>query len=330
MSDYSKLITFAKELLKKDESYGYTHIAKLYLRINPNYTYTPEQLRKVLSREFNKIAKPSKEANTNFYQVVGKDPQAESITSYATFTEGYSKPTIVKVKSTRGKIVGIIGDTHEPFTHKDYKNFCYDVFNKYKVDTIVHIGDEVDNHAISYHEHDPNGRSAGDEMELAQKAMDQWYKMFPNVSVIIGNHTALPFRQANSLGIPKKFIKSYEEAWQAPKGWSWNNEIEIDHVRYVHGIGCSGQNGAINLAIRSRQSTVIGHIHSFGGVNYHANTNDLIFGMNVGCGIDVHAYAFEYGRPFVNKPTLGCGIVTEGQEANFIPMKLGKKYEWIR
>ena len=27
-----------------------------------------------------------------------------------------------------GNNVGIIGDTHEPFCHPEYKNFCYEVF----------------------------------------------------------------------------------------------------------------------------------------------------------------------------------------------------------
>jgi predicted phosphodiesterase len=228
------------------------------------------------------------------------------------------------------KIVGIIGDTHEPFCHPQYRDFCYETFNKFKVDRIAHAGDEIDNHALSYHEHSPDGLSAGSEADRAQAAMNKWYKTFPKVDVIVGNHSALPYRQATTAGIPKRFLKAYEEIWEAPKGWKWHMEMEIDHVKYVHGTGSSGQNAAINRALRSRQSTVIGHVHSFGGVNYHASENDLIFGLNVGCGIDGRAYAFEYGKEFVNKPTLGCGIVINGHTAHFIPMSLGCKFEWKR
>lgn len=231
---------------------------------------------------------------------------------------------------TKNNIVGVIADTHEPFTHPDYRNFCYETFNKHKVNRIVHIGDECDNYALSYHEHAPEGDSAESEAVKAQTAMNKWYKTFSNVDVIVGNHSALPYRQATTAGIPKRFIKAYEDVWEAPRGWKWHMNVEIDHVRYTHGTGCSGQNGAINLALRSRQSTVIGHIHSFGGVNYHASPGDMIFGMNVGCGIDVHTYAFEYGKNFVNKPTLGCGIVVNGSQAIFVPMPLGSKRKWIR
>jgi predicted phosphodiesterase len=226
--------------------------------------------------------------------------------------------------------VGIIGDTHEPFCHPQYREFCYKTFNQFKVSKIAHSGDEADNHALSFHEHNPNGDSPEAEAERAMKNLEKWYKTFPEVTVMVGNHSALPYRQATAAGIPNRYIRTYEEIWHAPKGWKWVMETEIDHVKYTHGTGCSGQNGAINKAIRSRQSAVIGHIHSFGGVNYHASENDLIFGLNVGCGIDTRAYAFEYGKNFVNKPTLGCGIVIDGFTAYFIPMNLGKKYEWIK
>jgi predicted phosphodiesterase len=227
-------------------------------------------------------------------------------------------------------IGGIIGDTHEPFCHPQYRDFCYKTFNKFQVNKVIHIGDEVDNHALSYHEHNPNGHSAESEAEAAMKNLNKWYKTFPEVSVLVGNHSALPHRQATTAGIPKRFMKAYEEVWEAPKGWKWYTDLDLDHVKYTHGTGSSGQAGAIKRAVAGRQSTVIGHIHSFGGVLYQASENDLIFGLNVGCGIDIRAYAFEYSKVFVNRPTLGCGIVVDGFQAFFIPMQLGKKYEWIK
>ena len=224
------------------------------------------------------------------------------------------------------KNVLVIGDTHEPFCHPLYKNFCYEVANKFQCAEVVHIGDEVDNHAISYHESKPDGHSAGREADLAQAAMYKWYKTFPNVKVCIGNHSALHKRKAQTSGLPDRFIKSYEQAWDAPKGWKWALEWEIDGVLYTHGTGSSGQAGAINRARDARQSTVIGHIHSFGGVLYSSSDKDMIFGMNVGCGIDIDAYAMEYSRPFPKRPTLGCGVVLDsGRVAIFVPMPLGSK-----
>lgn len=228
-----------------------------------------------------------------------------------------------------GKNVGIIGDTHEPFCQPGYREFCYETFNRFGCSEIVHIGDEVDNAALSYHESELAMPNAVQEAEQAQAAMEEWYKMFPDVKVCVGNHSALPFRQATTAGIPNRYLKTYEEIWNAPKGWKWEMEWEIDNVLYTHGTGSSGVSGARNRAIANRQSTVVGHSHSFGGVNYMASRNDIIFGMNVGCGIDTDHMAFAYGKNFPKKPTLGCGVVLDGGKvAIFVPMPLGTKYTW--
>lgn len=225
-----------------------------------------------------------------------------------------------------GTNTGIIGDTHEPFCHPDYRDFCYEVFNKFGCGHILHIGDEVDNHAISYHEANPDGHSPGKESDLAYENLQKWYKTFPEVKVCVGNHSALHRRKAKTHGLPERFIKTYEEAWGAPGGWKWALQWEIDDVLYTHGTGSSGQNGAINRARDNRQSTVIGHIHSFGGVLYSASDKDLIFGLNVGCGIDIRSYAMEYGKDFAKRPTLGCGVVLDGGRIGlFVPMSLGTK-----
>lgn len=224
------------------------------------------------------------------------------------------------------KNVGIIGDTHEPFCIEGYRDFCYETFNRFGCSEIIHIGDEVDNHALSYHENSEGAFDALREAELAQEAMNRWYSTFNEVKVCVGNHSALPFRKATSSGIPKRFLKTYEEIWKAPKGWKWELQWEIDGVLYEHGTGTSGQNGARNRAIANRQSTVIGHSHSFGGVSYMASRNDMIFGLNVGCGIDNSSYAMAYGRVFPKKPTIGCGVVLDGGRTGvFIPMDLGAK-----
>ena len=230
------------------------------------------------------------------------------------------------------KNVGIIGDTHLPYCiketseHLSYLQFCYETFNRFGCSEIVHIGDECDNAALSFHQGEVEMPNITSEAEQAQKQLNEWYKTFPNVKGCVGNHSALPFRQATTAGIPKRFMKTYEEIWEAPKGWKWELQWEIDGVLYEHGTGTSGQNGARNRAIANRQSTVIGHSHSFGGVSYMASRSDMIFGLNVGCGISVNHMAFAYGKHFPKKPTIGCGgVLDEGRTGIFIPMDLGSK-----
>ena len=82
------------------------------------------------------------------------------------------------------------------------------MFNRFGVSEIVHIGDEVDNSALSYHEKMAEMPNAETEAERAQAAMEKWYATFNNVKVCVGNHSALPFRQATTAGIAKRFMKA--------------------------------------------------------------------------------------------------------------------------
>lgn len=225
--------------------------------------------------------------------------------------------------------LGLIGDTHEPFCHPMYRRFCIDTFNKFKVNKIHHVGDVVDNHAINFHEHDPNGHSAGDETALARKAVQRWVASFPEATVSVGNHDELHYRQAKANGTPTCFLKTYREVWGTPK-WKWDYEHEIDGVLLPHGTGTSGKNAAINLAVNRRMSVAMGHIHSWGGVMYHTNPNDRIFGLQVGCGIDIRAYVFAYGRTFPVRPTLGCSVIIDGEFPIFVPMACGRGERYHR
>jgi predicted phosphodiesterase len=229
-----------------------------------------------------------------------------------------------------GRTIGIIGDTHLPFMKDGYLEFCQQTFNTFSVDEVIHIGDEVDNSAISYHEKQTGMPNADSEMDQAMRDMKRFYRAFPDVKVCVGNHSALPFRKATTAGIPTKMLKTYEDMWEAPKGWKWELNFTIDEVLYTHGIGAGGQNGALKLAMKQRQSTVIGHSHAFGGVGFSASYRDLIWGMNVGCGVDIDHLAMSYGKDFASKPTLGCGIVADdGRTPLFIPMPLGDKIKVI-
>lgn len=220
------------------------------------------------------------------------------------------------------KNVLVIGDTHEPFCKEGYLEHCVQVQKEYNCGTVVHIGDLVDNHAVSYHESDVDGRSAGDEYKLALLACDKWYKAFPEALVCIGNHDRLPFRKAFTAGLPKNWLKSYQEMFNSPKGWKWDFVHNVNGVIYQHGTGLSGEMASINAARENRQSTVIGHLHTVSNTRFLASTKDLIFGMNVGCGIDHTKYAFAYGRENTRKPVLSCGVVLNGIMPINVPMRL--------
>lgn len=218
--------------------------------------------------------------------------------------------------------IGVIGDPHSPFIHPMYRRFCADMFSAWNVDHVHCVGDIVDNHAISFWEHDPDGQSAGDEAKAARRELRQWHRTFPDLTLSIGNHDERHFRVAKKAGLPTRVLKDYADIWETP-GWDFKFEHSFDGVLYEHGTGTSGKDAALNLAMQKRRSVVIGHVHCWAGVKWHANRYDTIFGMNAGCGIDCRAYAFAYGRSFPIRPVLGCGIVIDGWYATFVPMQCG-------
>ena len=216
----------------------------------------------------------------------------------------------------------IIGDTHEPFCKEGYLEFCREQQEKYNCGTVVHIGDLVDNHAVSYHEHDPTGKSIGDEYQLALEKCKKWYEVFPNVKICIGNHDAIPFRKAFTSGLPSHWLKSYQQLFESPSTWEWDFTHTVAGVIYQHGTGLSGEMASINCARENRQSTVIGHLHTVMNTRFLASYKDLIFGVSVGCGIDHKAYAFAYGKENTRKPVIACAVVLNGKLPINIPMDI--------
>ena len=219
----------------------------------------------------------------------------------------------------------VISDLHLPFVYPTYLRFCRDMYEKWECEEVVFIGDIADNHALSRFVHNPDGFSPGDEHKVTRKATRVWHAELPNAKIVIGNHDARPYRKASEAGISKHMIRSWNEIWDTPT-WTWAESFNIDGVKYVHGTATSGPTAALRRAIAARQSVVMGHTHTFGGVQYHASREDLIFGLNVGWGGDSKAYAFEYNRENVNRETVGCGVVCNRAEAYFIPASLKGQY----
>ena len=231
------------------------------------------------------------------------------------------KPSPKPYKGNKDNVL-IIGDLHEPFTQDGYLEHCREVQERFDCGTVVFIGDIVDNHATSFHEHDPEGYSAGHEYLKAISKLERWYKTFPTSYMCIGNHDQLPFRQAFKNGLPSSWLKGYNELFKTPETWKIDFNHTINGVNYTHGTGVSGDAGAMKIANQNRQSSVIGHLHSVANIKYSASYKDIIFAMTVGCGVNYREYAFNYGRDFVAKPIVSCGIVIDGKIPVLIPMAL--------
>lgn len=236
------------------------------------------------------------------------------------------KSTLEKFQKKSGNIL-VIGDTHIPYEHPDYLAFCKKVAKQFSCTRFVHVGDEVDMHASSYHESDPRLANPETEYETAVSRLKKWYKAFPEMLVCIGNHSAIPERKGRTSGLPSKFITAYKDAWQAPEGWQWGYEFVLDDVLFKHTPnGGNTVTGQLRGAERNMLSTVTGHTHATAGVAYSAGYTKTVFAMAVGCGIDRKSLAFEYGKESRFKPILGCGVVFDGgRYAVWVPMNLNNK-----
>lgn len=221
----------------------------------------------------------------------------------------------------------VIGDLHEPVSHPAYLRFCLDVADKVDPDRIVFIGDVVDHHACSFHAKHPHCPGPADELELMREGVQKWNAHFPKATVTIGNHDERPERLAAAAGIVSDWLNTYNKVFGI-KGWDWVEEITLDDVYYFHGTGFSGMHPAYNAMRNMGMSCVMGHTHSNFGVKYMTNPKKLMFGMDVGCGVDRHAHAMAYGKHLKRKPVVGCGVVHGSACAHTIPMDIsrGSKY----
>lgn len=210
----------------------------------------------------------------------------------------------------------VIGDMHEPFCLDGYLDFCIETYENYNCNKVVFIGDVIDNHYSSYHETSADGLGGLDELNLARTKIQEWNDYFPVADVMLGNHDLIIMRKAQTSNIPSAWIKTYKEVLNTPD-WTFADETVIDGVVYHHGIGSK----AHIKAVKNMMSTVGGHHHTEAYTQWFVGKADKVFGMQVGCGIDIKSYAMAYGKWFP-KPAIGVGIIIGGHTAFNVMMDL--------
>lgn len=226
-----------------------------------------------------------------------------------------------------GERVLAIPDIHAPFHHPDTLHFLRAARDQFQPGRILCLGDETDQHALSQYEADPNGKSPTDEHALAKEFLAEFAKLFPVMDIMDSNHMVRYLKKAFRAGIPSVYMKSYKDAYETPPGWFWHDSLTIDGVMYFHGEGFSGKDGAYKAAVQFRKPVVIGHLHSFAGVQYNNNGDTQIWGMNCGCLIDAAQYAFKYAKHNPHKPCIGIGLVDAGVP-HWFPMRMDKHARW--
>jgi UDP-2,3-diacylglucosamine pyrophosphatase LpxH len=226
------------------------------------------------------------------------------------------------------KRILLISDLHVPYQHPDTIAFLTAIKKKYKPTRVISVGDEVDKHAMSFHDSDPDLSSAGDELEDAIEQLQPLYKLFPKMDLVDSNHGSMVYRKGKHHGIPRKYLRDYGDILDAPKGWKWSNELLINipgnnQLLVVHGIS----KDVMKVVAQRGVCVAQGHYHSEFRIGYLGNPNHLLFGINVGCSIDSKSLAFAYDKLNLARPVVGHGIIIDGLP-RLLPMVLNSKGHW--
>lgn len=237
------------------------------------------------------------------------------------YTKNQVRDMLKRVRPKEGPTL-VFGDTHIPYHREGYLNFLRSVYYKYGCVDVICVGDLVDHHAISRHNSEPDAVGDVTEFEACLYEIEKLMSVFPKMVITLGNHDLIPQRQAKTLGISSRYLKSFSQLWNLPSTVTVVEEYECDGVIYQHGMGSAGKDGAINTAIKLQSSFVQGHTHAFAGVKWAASPTSLIFGLNTGCLCDPKSLAMAYAKTPVNRPVLGCGVIHDRHRAEFVPFVL--------
>lgn len=254
----------------------------------------------------------------------GAAPQA---TRTKTVHVRHARPKSPKIAEDNSRIL-VISDMHVPYHHPDTFAFLEAVKKKYKPTRVVCVGDEVDHHALSFHDSDPDLPSAGDELRQAIQCLQPLYKLFPNVDLIDSNHGSMVYRKGKHHGIPRKYLRDYGDVLEAPTGWVWQYDLMLDlpggnRCYFHHGMA----KDVLKIANQRGTCVVQGHFHTSAIVEYSSNPANLLWGMNVGCSIDNKSYAFAYDKTNLGRPIISHGIIIGGQP-RILPMPLLSGGRW--
>lgn len=224
----------------------------------------------------------------------------------------------------------LISDMHIPYNHRDLLPFLTYLNAKYKPTRVICLGDECDLHALSYHDSSPDLSSAGDELTKALPIIAEIHKLFPIMDILESNHGSLVWRKAKTHGIPKRYIKSYNEVLCVGDGWKWHDDLLITlpngnkcylhHGKVVRGLTLSEKMGCCSVQ---------GHHHEQFNIGYYGTPFALNWALQCGCLIDYKSYAFSYANVNIKRQVIGTGLILDSQPV-LVPLLMDENGAWVK
>lgn len=261
---------------------------------------------------------------SDFLRKTFKQNQAE-----AAPTEQFAVRKVGGDKEDNSRVL-LISDMHIPLHHPDMVEFLQYLKDKYKPTRVISLGDELDKAALSYHDHDPDLPSAGDELRRSLPTIKKLHDMFPVMDIIESNHGSLVWRKAKTHGIPRQYIKSYNDVLEVDGGWKWSFDLTIELPNgqkcYIHHGKTSN---VIQLSQQMGMNAIQGHYHEACRIDYWGNPNGLFWGMQCGCLIDDDALSFSYNNVNIKRPVIATGLIINSIPV-LEPMILDGSGRWKR
>ena len=214
----------------------------------------------------------------------------------------------------RNETILLFSDTHFPYTHNGFFEFIKGVKKKHKPNKVYHLGDMIDNHAISYHEKVVEILDPVHELEDTIEMVGKLGKIFPKMTILTGNHDVLQLRKARTIGLHSRFIRNNKEVFNMPKGWEWSIEENImmndgRNLLLKHNL----KKDALDVAKYYNTCYVQGHYHTESKLEQLQDRTYDVFGATLGCFIDNESMAMEYNKGNMRKPQYSCMIIINGR-----------------
>jgi predicted phosphodiesterase len=218
------------------------------------------------------------------------------------------------MKKTYNKIL-VLPDAHAPWVNWKALEQAYRWRLSHKPDLVVCLGDITDQKIWSRWQKDVDDVSPSDEFLAAEKALKKMHKMFPEMTILRGNHDVRILSKAVEAGIPAQMFNDVDSVFNY-KGWKWiphSTKLVIKTPRgpilFVHG---DEQGGTV--AQKSRilgMSVVQGHTHKV-SITYTTTLKGTIFGAEMGCIMDTNSKAAKYAAANPVGSSVGFGVVKFG------------------
>lgn len=204
----------------------------------------------------------------------------------------------------------ILSDTHFPAQHLDYWEYIKKIKALTKWDKVIHIGDLVDFSSVTFHSVSGETDNPTTEVEKAKVQIRKLEKLFPKMDIMYGNHDIRVIRKAESMGIPRSFLKDLNKMFEIKAKWKWHDKLIIklpngNDVFFTHHFKSSVLQSSKELGM----SLCVGHQHTVSSISHYSSPMALNFALCVGSSINPKAENFRYSKNFIKRPIISVASI---------------------